>query len=184
MTPPVHITASRAAAVVLAVAVIAATGAALWFAIPGPLLKRHEKIAELRREIVTLERQRNRLGDFARWTTARDTALAAKSQFLVKSAGSPPAAILQSAMRTAAAGAGVAVISAQDYSPGAGEAAGVRMNVVGDLNAITDFLMALTSTDPRLVVNELTIRRQGSAPDGELNVTVAAFALFWRQTTE
>ena len=185
MTQLVHITASRAVAVLLAFGTITATAATLWFSIPEPLLKRQEKITKLRGEIVTLERQRARLGDQSRWTEARDSALGAKAQFLVKSDDSSPAATIQSVMRTAASGAGAAIISAQDFSPSGGESQGVRMNLAGDLNAITGFLLALETTRPRLIVNEFTVRRQGAAASaGDLNVTVAASALYWKEAAE
>ncbi len=178
------VTPSRLLALALAGVCAAAALLVFWAAVPGPILERAGKIAALREDIVTLEKQRIRLGDLGRWTAARERALATRSEFLTKEGGSPAFAQIQLAMRSAANDAGVSVISAQSFSPadGAAGAAGVRMNVSADYNACVAFLAALSEATPRLVVSELTIRRQsGEGEETEYSLTVAAFALFWTE---
>lgn len=174
-------TTSRVMAILVTIAALAVSVAALWSVVPAPLIKRNAEIAALRGDILKLERQRARLGDLERWTSARDTALQARSRFLLKGNASPAAAQLQSVMRSAASNTDVAIISAQDYSAG-GDSAGVRMNVAGDLNMIADFLIALDEAEPRLIINELSVRRHGGdARAGDLNVTIAVSALYWSE---
>lgn len=174
----------RALAIALAGACAVIVIIGLWVSIIRPLSDRAAKIAALRAEITTLEKQKNRLGDLGRWTSAREIALATRSEFLTKESGSPAFAQIQLAMRSAASDAGVSVISAQSFSPSDGEAdaAGVRMSVVADFNAAVEFLAALSASRPRLIISELTIRRQsGEGADAEYGLTVAAVALYWTE---
>lgn len=176
------ITPSAAGALSLAAALAAGICILFWLAIPAPLLARQAKIADMRREIVTLEKQRSRLGDLDRWTAAREEALTLRSDFLAKRGEASPSAVIQGLMREAANGSGLSVISAQDYAPAnsATLAAGVRMNVAGDLNAVTEFLMELSATKPRLFVDGLVIRPQsGEGAAAEFSVTVTAIAFYW-----
>lgn len=184
MTPSHPIPLSRIGALALAGLAAALVSAVFWMTIPGPLLSRSAEIRELRGEIAKLEKQRARLGELSRWNDARDKALSARSDFLAGEAGSSAAALMQGAMRKAATEAGLSVISAQDYAPGLsqGSAAGVRMNVAGDLNALTEFLVALAEGSPRLLVDELAIRPStGDRKSGEYSATVTAVALYWSE---
>ncbi|HBS33048.1 MAG TPA: hypothetical protein DEA40_15135 [Parvularcula sp.] len=175
----------RALALALAFVCAAIAIVGLWAVIVRPLSDRAAKIASLRSEITTLEKQKARLGDPGRWTSARETALATRSEFLTKEGGSPAFAQIQLAMSGAASEAGVSVISAQAFTPSEGEAsaAGVRMSVVGDFNAAVEFLAALSAAQPKLIISELTIRRQsGEGQEAEYGLTVAAVALFWTES--
>jgi hypothetical protein len=92
--------------------------------------------------------------------------------------------MMQGAMRKAATEAGLSVISTQDYAPGLAQAsaAGVRMNVAGDLNALTEFLVGLAEGSPRLLVDELAIRRLSGQNDGDgYSATVGAVAIYWSE---
>lgn len=176
MTPP------RVLALALAAAALALVSLLLWTLIPAPILSRQAKIAELRAEILMLDKQRARLGDLERWTAARDRALGARSTFVLKNEGASAPAMVQALLRKAADDSGLSVLSAQDFTAddGAGKTAGIRMNVAGDLNALTDFLLALSASSPRFVVEELTVRNQTAGEaGGALNVTVAVSALYW-----
>lgn len=173
---------SAAGALALAAALFAGACAIFWIAIPAPLLSKQAKIAEIRREIVTLEKQRARLGALDRWTTAREEALALRSDFLAAKSGASSSALVQGLVREAATKSGLTVISAQDYAPpGSGElAAGVRMSVSGDLNAITEFLMDLSNAKPRLFVETLVLRAQSGADEArEFSATVTVVAFYW-----
>lgn len=184
MTAHQSITFSRVGALALAGLVAASICIALWMTIPGPLLAHDVRIRGLRAEIVKIEKQRARLGELSRWVTARDKALSARSDFLSEGAGSSAAAMMQGAMRKAATEAGLSVISTQDYAPGLvqASAAGVRMNVAGDLNALTEFLVGLAEGSPRLLVDELAIRRSsGQNDDGGYSATVGAVAIYWSE---
>lgn len=178
------ITLSAAGALALAAALLAGVCVLFWVAIPSPLLSRQTTIAEMRREIVTLEKQRSRLGELDRWTTAREEALTLRSDFLLKKGGASSSALIQGLMRKAANDSGLSVVSAQDYAPGDPGAlpAGVRMNVSGDLNAVTVFLMDLSETKPRLFVEDVVIRPQaGEGGGAEFSVTVTAVAFYWSE---
>jgi hypothetical protein len=178
------LTPSRIGALALAAAVAIIGCALVWLATVGPLLSRDSAIADLRKEVETLEKQRARLGDLERWHAAREAALATRSDFLQKTGGASPAALIQGVMRKAANDSGLSVVSAQDFSPGNADqpAAGVRMNVVGDLNAITEFLLGLSAAKPHLLVDDLAIRKQsGEGADTAYSVTVAAIAFYWAE---
>lgn len=184
MTARQLITASRTGALALAGLALVVACAVFWMTIPGPLLSRSVRIRDLREEVARLEKQRARLGELSRWNEARDKALSTRSDFLAGEPGSSAAALMQGAMRKAATEAGLSVISAQDYAPGLalGNAAGVRMNVVGDLNALTEFLVALAEGSPRLLVDDLAIRPSpGDKRDGDYSATVTAIALHWSE---
>ena len=176
------ITLSAAGALTLAAASLASLCGLFWIAIPSPLLSRQARIEEMRREIVTLEKQRSRLGELDRWTTAREQALTLRSDFLLKKGDASSSALIQGLMREAANESGLSVVSAQDYAPAdsGSLAAGVRMNVSGDLNAVTEFLMDLSEAKPRLFVEDLVIRPQsGAGAAAEFSVTVTAVAFYW-----
>lgn len=176
------LSSSAVGAIALAVTLLAGACAIFWIAIPAPLLSKQAMIAEIRREIVTLEKQRSRLGALDRWTTAREEALTLRSDFLGKNSGASSSALIQGLVREAATKSGLAVFSAQDYAPpGSGPlAAGVRMSVSGDLNAITEFLMDLSDAKPRLFVENLVLRAQSAAGDAqEFSATVTVVAFYW-----
>jgi len=176
------ITASRLAALALAVAAVIAAVAVFWAAIPGPLAARQSRIGDLRAEIAKLEKQKARLGDLSRWNAAREQALSARSDFLSKDAGASSAAQLQGAMRKTATDAGLSVLSTQDFSPTIENAAGVRMNVNGDLGELTEFLAGISTGSPRLFVDELVIRpAAGEANESLFSATVSAVAFYWTE---
>jgi hypothetical protein len=85
-------------------------------------------------------------------------------------------------MRKTANEAGLSVISTQDFSPAFENAAGVRINVNGDLDELTGFLIGLSSGSPRLFVDELVIRpAAGEANESRLTATVSAVAFYWME---
>ena len=176
------ITPSAAGALAIAAALAAGLCLLFWLAVPAPLLSRHAKISQIRQEIVTLEKQRLRLGELDRWTKAREEALTLRSDFLLKKGDASSSALIQGQMREAANEAGLSVISTQDYAPAnsGAPAAGVRMNVAGDLNAVAEFLMGLSQAKPKLFVEDLVIRpKSGEGADAEFSATVTAVAFYW-----
>lgn len=178
------LTASRALALLLAIAVAAATFIVLWSVSGAPLMQNATQIDTLKNEVAFLKASKSRLGDVSRWSQVQRDAQAAREDFLSEPTPALAAAALQAAMRAAAQGAGLEIVSTQDASYEDGDIKGVsiRMAVRGEYSEFARYLEAIERQKPVILVDELEIRSTGAGlADDTLNASVTGISLFWRE---